>query len=378
MSATITKLSFEHYEPDAALGIAAPRISWRFGGDATDWAQSSYEVAVTRGAKTNTFSVKSSDSVLVPWPDTPLTSRERATVSVTAHGKDGSSVSAKAEVEAALLKQDDWTAQAVSRPAYSDDGPKRPFLLRRRFTIQSIPKNARLYITAMGVYEATLNGMRIGDHVLAPGWQAYKYRLAYQVFDVTSLLREGENELLAWVGEGWWSGRLGFGDGIRDIWGARPALIAQLEGDGSVLAQTDDAWEWAEGPVLRSELYDGEAFDTTLAVSEFKPAEVFPRRQHLMAPQAPPMRRTSYIPAAEIITTPSGKTVIDFGQNLVGWVRWNNQIDGTGTVTIRHAEVMEHGELGTRPLRHAKATDTVVLGGKTEGHEPKFTFHGFR
>ncbi|BEI86635.1 hypothetical protein CcaverHIS002_0609220 [Cutaneotrichosporon cavernicola] len=378
MSISISKVSFEHYEPGAALSTDAPRISWRFDGDAKDWVQSSYEVAVTRNGKTNTFKVESSDSVLVPWPDTRLASRERATVSVTAHGKDGSSATATAEAEAALLNQDDWSAQAVSRPAFPDGVAKRPFLLRRRFDLKAVPKTARLYITAMGVYEATLNGKRIGDHVLAPGWQAYKYRLAYQVFDVAPFLKEGENELSAWVGEGWWSGRLGFHGGTRDIWGSRPSLIAQLEGDGHVLAQTEEGWEWAEGHILGSELYDGEAIDTNVSVGEWKAAEVLARPQNLVAPQAPPVRRTGFVPAREIITTPSGKTVIDFGQNLVGWVRWNKQVDGTGTVTIRHAEVLEHGELGTRPLRVVKATDTVVLGGQTEGYEPTFTFHGFR
>ncbi|CAK9782435.1 putative alfa-L-rhamnosidase [Cutaneotrichosporon oleaginosum] len=378
MSIIITKVSFEHYEPGAALGIATPRISWRFGGDAENWEQASYEIAISRSGQSNSFKVESSDSVLVPWPDKPLTSRERASISVTAHGKDGSSAAAQVNVEAALLQPADWTAQAVSRPTYPDNVAKRPCLLRRRFALETLPKTARLYITAMGLYEATLNGQRIGDHVLAPGWQSYSYRLAYQVFDVAPLLKEGTNELCAWVGEGWWAGRLGFHTGARDIWGTRPALVAQLEAEGKVLAQTDDGWEWAEGPIVGSELYDGEAFDTTLSLTAFKPAEVLPRPLHLVAPQAPPVRRTAHIPASEIIITPSGKTIVDFGQNLVGWLRWNNQVDGTGTVTIRHAEVLEHGELGTRPLRFADATDTVVLGGKTEGHEPKFTFHGFR
>lgn len=381
MTVTITKLSFDHYEPGAAVGTATPRLSWRFGGDASNWKQASYEVKITRPSGANTFKVSSDESVLVPWPDRPLASRERATVEVLVHGEDGSTATESAGLEAALLSPTDWSAKAISRPEdpKEKDTPKRPIVVRRKFNLSTVPKDARLYITALGVYEVSINGERVGDHVLAPGWQAYSYRLAYQVFDVRSLLKEGENTITAWVGEGWWTGRLGFHKGARNIWGSKPSLIAQLEGDGKVVVQTGKEWEWTTGPILLSELYDGEAVDTTLKLGEYAPVEVAPRPEtNLVAPQAPPVRRTGLVPAVEIITTPAGKTVIDFGQNLVGWLRWNKQIDGEGTVTIRHAEVMEHGELGTRPLRFANATDTIVLGGKTAGHEPKFTFHGFR
>lgn len=381
MPVSITKLTFDHYEPRAFVGTSTPRLSWRFGGDAHDWQQASYEVNITRSSGSKTFKVDSAESVLVAWPDAPLASRERATVQVTATGVDGSKASQEAQVEAALLSPSDWVADAITRTpdAAETDAPKRPFLVRRKFTLKSVPKDARLHITALGIYEASINGQRVGDHVLAPGWQAYSYRLAYQSFDVTELLKAGENVIEAWVGEGWWTGRLGFHKGARNIWGSNPSLIAQLEGGDGVLVKTDKEWEWATGGLLRSEIYDGEEVDTTIPVGAWTPVEIGVRPDtKLVSPQAPPVRRTGHIPPVEIITTPAGKTVIDFGQNLVGWIRWNNQIDGSGTVTIRHAEVMEHGELGTRPLRHAKATDTIVLGGRTEGHEPKFTFHGFR
>ncbi|TXT04811.1 hypothetical protein VHUM_04079 [Vanrija humicola] len=376
---SITRLTAEHYEPGAAVGHASPRLSWRFGGGAVNWTQAGYDLRVTRPSGTKTFSVESPDSILVPWPDVPLESREKTVVEVRAHGTDRSVTAwAELKVEAALLNAGDWTAKAISSEPQPLDVPKRPFLVRKRFSLASIGA-ARLYITALGVYEATINGKRVSDHVLAPGWQSYTYRHAYQTLDVTDLLKKGDNEVSAWVGEGWWAGRLGFGGGTRNIWGSSPALIAQLEVDGRAVVQTDGSWEWATGPLPLSEIYDGESVDTAEPLSAWKAVTVMDRPSvPLVSPQAPPVRRTHELKAVEIITTPSGKTIIDFGQNLVGWVRWNKQIDGTGTVSIYHAEVLENGELGTRPLRACKATDHIKLGGTTLGYEPKFTFHGFR
>jgi alpha-L-rhamnosidase len=248
-----------------------------------------------------------------------------------------------------------------------------------------------VYATAHGVYELELNGKRVGDHVLAPGWQSYSHHLNYQTYDVTSLIIPDEvNVLGAYVAEGWYAGRLVRN---REIYGSRLALLAQLEIDDNVAVLTDDGWEWLHGPVLSSELYDGEAFDSRhqdrswstkdglTATSSTQAVEVlpFPNTQ-LISPDAPPVRRIEYVTAKDVITTPSGKVVLDFGQNLVGWLKINRNIEGAdgSEISLRHAEVMEHGELGTRPLRTAKARDIITLGGDVEGWEPRFTFHGFR
>jgi alpha-L-rhamnosidase len=193
----------------------------------------------------------------------------------------------------------------------------------------------------------------------------------------------GTNVLCAYVGEGWFATRLGR-PGERNIWGDRLGFLGQLEIDGQVVVKTDASWTWADGPVIISEIYDGEKVDTGLDDDSWwkakgSPVEVLDAPQaELVARDAPPVRRHLEIKAKEVITTTSGNKVLDFGQNLVGWVRIDRDFEGEGTITIRHAEVLEHGELGVRPLRTAKATDTIILGGKTKGWEPKFTFHGFR
>lgn len=198
------------------------------------------------------------------------------------------------------------------------------------------------------------------------------------------MLVVGENVIDAHIGEGWYAGRLGFLGGVRNIWGDDLGLIAQLEVGGQVVVETgSEDWEWAYGRTTSSEIYDGEVYDSTVDMDSvaWLPARSAPLpKTHLISPEAPPVRRVLALEAQSIITTPSGKTIVDFGQNLVGWVRLNTEpTGGDGTVVLRHAEVLEHDELGVRPLRICKATDIIKTGGATvKNWEPTFTWHGFR
>ncbi|CAK7217227.1 hypothetical protein SCUCBS95973_003074 [Sporothrix curviconia] len=411
---TIAELRAEHYESGFGIFHATPRLSWRFASTAVrGWKQASYEVAIARKDREETFQVASGTSSLVPWPSSaPLASREVAHVRVRATGTDGlQSNWAELTLEAALLQRADWTAELIGGPPAVDvHAPKRPFRLHTTFLYNPDPspspsspasfsanRQARLYATAHGLYEVEINGQRVGDHVLAPGWQSYRHRLHYQTYDVTALLRAGHNTIGAYIGEGWFAGRLGR-PGTSNIWGDRLGFLGQLEVDGRVVCQTSSDWDvLANGPVLNSEIYNGEEFDSRLHDPAWSTAQStaeapdsstarqaavllpFPTAE-LIAPETPPVRRIMKIQPQQIITTPSGKTVLDFGQNLAGWLRINVDIPGApgSVLTIRHAEVLEHGELGTRPLRTAKATATIHLGGPTRGYEPRFTFYGFR
>jgi len=236
------------------------------------------------------------------------------------------------------------------------------------------------------MYEAYLNGKRIGQDLFTPGWTSYYARLAYQTYDVTDMLHEGENVLSAWVGEGWYAGVLGYGGGTRNIYGERTALIAQLEVDGKAIVSTDASWEWSHGAIVTSEIYNGETYDTTLPDTDFKDGQWSPIETlslpsiSLFSTQSPPVRIVDTVKPIELITTPSGQTIIDFGQNFAGTVRiLSDPPAESKELVIRHAEVLEHGELGTRPLRYAKATDRLTLSGRSvKGYTPKFTSHGFR
>jgi len=397
---TIADVRVEHLREALGIGASQPRLSWIVATTVAGWQQAGYEIETNRPdgqLHAETGRVASDQSVLVPWPFAPLSSRERLEIGVRVWGSDGrpSSWSERAPVEVGLLHADDWSARFVT-PDWEEDTsrPQPGPLLRREFDVRPDMTQARLYVTALGVYEAQLNGSTVGDHVLAPGWTSYHHRLRYQTYDVTGLLREGSNAVGAILGDGWYRGRFGFGGGRRNIYGDRLALLAQLEiryADGTTdLVVTDETWRAARGPILASGIYDGETYDARLEQSGWSVPGYDDRDwvgvrplDHdlatLVAPTGPPVRRTGLVAPVAISTSPSGRTIVDFGQNLVGRIRLTVRGEAGQTITLRHAEVLENGELGTRPLRQAQATDRYTLRGEdVETWEPRFTFHGFR
>ena len=384
---------FEHLpadRPALGVGTATPRLSWRVAEAPDGYRQAAYEVAVRRpGAAEEVVAVESADQVLVPWPAAPLASREAAEVAVRVRGADGdwSPWSEPAAVEAGLLRPGDWTARFVSpRRLGAKDAPAP--VLRGRIELPDGVVRARLHVTAHGVLVPFLNGERVGDEQLAPGWTSYEHRLRYRTHDVTDLVRPGTNELEVLLGNGWYRGRLGFTGGGA-LYGDRLALLAQLEAttaDGAVLVlATDGSWTARESNVLDDQIYDGQLTDCRRdplgsADGEDDGVEVLDADlSGLVAPDGPPVRITGVLPAVEVFASPSGRTLVDFGQNVVGWVRLRVRGLEPGTeVTVRHAEVLEDGELGVRPLRTAKATDRYLVAGGEEVLEPSLTFHGFR
>lgn len=396
---TLSSPRFEHHREALGIGESAPRLSWKTIAPA-GWRQTAYEVEVTRGADvTSSGRIESRDSVLVPWVGEPLRSREAASVRVRVWGgaeEAPSEWSESSTVEAGLLHPSDWTAVPVGAawPDPVDLDARRPPLVRREFELRAPVAHARLYASAHGLYEVELNGTRVGDDALSPGWTVYGTRLRYYTYDVTPLLVEGANAIGSWLGDGWYRGRLGWRGGFHNLFGSDLSLFAQLEvtytdGTSETIA-TDDSWRASPGPIVRSGLYDGEIYDardelpgwstpgfddsgwTPVAIGSRDPAT-------LVAPQGPPVRCTEEVAPTEIITTPSGTRVIDLGQNLVGRLRIRVNGSAGDTVTIRTAEVMQGGELYTRPLRDAKSTDVYTLRGDgPEVWEPRFTIHGFR
>lgn len=388
--------------PVLGIGVPSPRLSWQVPAADDDYVQDGYEVEVTRGGRggeptTESVQVDSPEQVLVPWPVAPLRSRESASVRVRVRcGEQWSGWGEPAVVEAGLLTPGDWSAGFVSpRHLGGLDAPApvlRGVLQLPDDVEAAAVARARLYLTAHGLHVATLNGRRVGDEVLAPGWTAYAARLRYQTHDVTALVRGGENVLDVLLGNGWYRGRLGF-RGERGLYGDRLALLAQLEvttTDGTVhVLGTDESWTARESNVLADDLYDGQRTDLRRpALGEDGGDDAVERVEadlsRLVAPDGPPVRATQALPAVQVLTSPSGATLVDFGQDLVGWVRLRVRGGEAGQeVVVRHAEVLDEGELGVRPLRSAKATDSYVLAGSHpdsggEVCEPGLTFHGFR
>ncbi|MFG2961326.1 glycoside hydrolase family 78 protein [Streptomyces sp. NPDC048291] len=382
---------FEHFtdgSPVRGIGTGSPRLSWSVSQAGPGYEQTAYEVEVVQGTTTERYRVESAEQVLVPWPAKPLGSREFAAVRVrVAHKEEWSGWSERSVVEAGLLGAGDWTASFVSPAGVGALRMPTPVLSGSLHVPGEVHK-ARLYATAHGVYNATLNGRRVGDAVLAPGWTAYPHRLRYQTYDVSDLVRSGDNTLEFLLGNGWFRGRLGF-RGERAQYGDRLALLAQLEvttADGRVhVLGTDGSWTARESEVLADDLYDGQHTDLRRRGRGWTPATsavevVAGDLARLVAPQGPPVRVDRLLSAQKVWTSPSGRTLVDFGQNTVGWVRLRVRHLAPGSeVVVRHAEVLEGGELGTRPLRTAEATDTYLVAGRAqEVLEPALTFHGFR
>ncbi|HEU5308341.1 MAG TPA: glycoside hydrolase family 78 protein [Acidimicrobiia bacterium] len=394
----VSRLTAEHLVETLGVGTSIPRLSWWTETATPGWMQAAYEFQVTDpdAGVHRTGLIRSSDSVLVPWPTQPLRSRQRCDVAVRVVGDDGgeSEWSAPLTVEAGLLDVDDWQAIFVG-PGWDEDVESAqpcPYL-RRQFTAGGRVVRARLYVTALGVYEVEVNGRRIGDHVLAPGWTSYHHQLRSDTFDVTDAVHEGDNVIGIVIGDGWYRGALA-DDLRRNRYGDRLAALCQLElllVDGSsMIVATDDRWVATTGPIRASGLYEGEAYDARADLagwsapgfddSAWTPVtRVHHELATLRGPIAPPIRVTERLHPIEITTSPSGRTIVDFGQNLVGVVELTVRGNAGTEITLRHAEVLQDGELCTEPLRNAEATDHYVLrGGGTETWHPRFTFHGFR
>ena len=397
---TILPVTVEHHREPIGIGETTPRLSWVSLTDLPDWRQAAYELEIeqTDGAAWSSGRVDTAESVLVPWGAPPLTSRDRRTVRVRVWGVGSTEPSEWSEdvvVEAGLLDPSDWTAMLAQPLLPEPGGTGEPVaLLRRDFRLERPVVRARLYATAHGLYEAEIDGSVVGNQILAPGWTSYRHRLRYQTYDVTDLLGVGPHVLAFTLADGWYRGHLGFTGG-RQLYGDRTGAFAQLEvehPDGTrTVVTTDGSWRSTLGPETRADIYKGETVDfrreiAGWAAPGFDDADWTPVElgsldvSTLVAPTGPPVRRTETLPVKEITTSPSGKTLVDFGQNLVGRIRFTLPDGPVGTeITVRHAEVLEHGELGVRPLRAADATDVIILDGNgPRSWEPRFTFHGFR
>ena len=284
----------------------------------------------------------------------------------------------------------DWRAVAISP---DEDFAGAP-LLRQEFRLDeghgSVTR-ATLHATAQGIFEAYLNGQPVSEDVLAPGWSSYEWRLRYRSYDVTPLLQP-ESVLGVVLGNGWFRGRLGWGGG-RAHYGDELSFLGQLEiefEDGHLqTVVSDDTWTAGPSAVTENDLYDGQTIDARLRSAAWLDpgfsgegwVGVHTAKLDLdtLVPYiGPPTRRLTELAPVNLWTSPAGRTLVDFGQNRGGWLRFEVEGPAGTEITLRHAEVLEHDELGVRPLRTAAATDRFILSGDRDLFEPTLTFHGFR
>jgi alpha-L-rhamnosidase len=391
MTANVTSLRAELRTDSDDVASPTPRLSWTTESSVEGWTQTRAELELD-GAETAT--IEGSESVLVAWPFAPLVPRTTRSLRVRVTGADGetSEWSRPRELVAAFFADGEWTAPMVGLVAPAAIG--QPALLRTEFEVAGPLERATLYATAHGAYQLEINGSEVDDQILKPGWTPYKARLVHETTDVTALLSVGRNALGASIAGAWYTENFGFGGYAKPFYGDQPAVAVQLHLDysdgSSAIVTTGADWRASTGPVIESGIYHGEDYDARAEQagyssvgfddSSWSPVRVdtdaYPTPT---ARTAPAVRAIEEIAVKDTLTSASGEPILDFGQNLVGRLRIRVTGAAGTVVTLRHAEVIENGELGIRPLRFARATDTYILKGDGEEvWEPRFTFHGFR
>jgi alpha-L-rhamnosidase len=404
-STSVEELTCEYHTNPVGIDVQNPRLSWKIVSDKENVFQTAYEIRVADSPSNlnrknrliwNSGKVSSDQSVNVEYNGPVLESMQRVywQVRVWDNQNKATKWSEPAFWETGILNPELWTASWITMENEKEmEGSKPSHFLRKEFATSKSIKTARIYVSALGLYELYLNGEKVGDELFTPGWTSYKKRIQYQTYDVTDMIKPN-NALGAILGDGWYRGNIGFRN-QRNYYGDKLALIAQLQitySDGSTeTIGTDESWKATTGPIIFSDIYNGETYDARLempgwATSDFNDsswgtvAHLDHPKNILIAPQGVPVKAVEEISPIEIITTPKGETVFDMGQNMVGWVRLKVQGKRGDAVTLKFAEVLDkEGNFYIENLRAAKATDVYILKGEGEEiYEPRFTFHGFR
>ncbi|MCL6443053.1 MAG: glycoside hydrolase family 78 protein [Alicyclobacillus sp.] len=381
------------------IDVLNPRISWQLTGSGRDVRQSAYQIQVSLDPAFSTLiwdtgQVNNQKSIHIPYEGQPLQSRTRYHVRVRVWDWKGdvSGWSETAYWETGLLHSNEWIAEWISGNGVLEAEPAH--YLRRMVRLDGAIASARAYVSARGLYELYLNGRRVGDWVLTPGWTSYHHQLQYQTYDVTDHLLAGENAIGIVLGNGWYSGEVGWNDGKGHYGDARSAIlqlhVVYQDGREQVVV-TDGAWRASTGPILMSEIYHGETYDARLEVptwctagyddSAWSPVSVLNESKDVLVAQINlPTRVVEEIQPVAVFQTPAGETVIDMGQNMVGWVKFRVRADRGTKITLKHAEVLDKdGNFYTANLRSARQTITYICRGDGEDEfEPHFTFQGFR
>ncbi|MBR0041123.1 MAG: family 78 glycoside hydrolase catalytic domain [Oscillospiraceae bacterium] len=375
-------LTIEYKTDPLGLDEVQPRFSWKLKSDRNDTVQTAYRLTVSNGeVMWDSGKVESEQSILAEYMGATFAPRTAYTWNVTVWDNHGRHATASAGFETGLLSGAAFEGKArwITHGLAKDETASPIFT--KTFPAKKPLKKARLYATALGLYEAELNGEKADDTYFAPGWTSYRKRLQYQNCAVD--VREGENELRFTLGRGWYCGALGFMP-TPNHYGDTTALLALLVltyADGTEeFIGTDESWDVLTGAIRFSELYDGETQDHSLPEKKIGKALPFEHGfETLVAQENEPVRCLKKLPVAREFTAPNGERLFDFAQNLTGWVEVKVQGRPGQKLSLRHAESLdENGNFHTGNLSFAKATDTYILNGEEQTLRPHFTFHGFR
>jgi len=379
-----------------------PRFSWKLISAKRGTQQQAYQIQVALSADFSrliwdTGRVQSGESIQIEYAGPALVSRTRYYYRAKVWNNKGlvSEWSRAEWWETAFLDAAEWQGSWIAPPSTASTAEFPPTaLLRKEFPVDRAISSARVYATAAGLYELSLNGERVGTDWLTPGWTSYLYRRQYQTYDVTEHLCRGDNAVGIQLADGWYSGRIGW-EGANSHYGGKRALLLELHiryEDGSEeRVCTNTSWKCSEGPVAFSGIYDGERYDARLeqpgwnrhgfAAGGWQQVEQADLPfSGLVAQENWPVRVTEVRSPENVIHTPAGETLLDMGQNMVGRVRLKLQLAAGTHVTLEHAEVLDReGNFYTGNLRSAKQlVEYTARGSGVAEYAPFFTFQGFR
>ena len=399
----VKQLICEYKTNPLGIDVLNPRLSWQLFSTEKEVMQTAYEVRVAESAaKLNsnkliwsTGKVNSSQSVSVVYNGPALVSMQQLfwQVRIWDNKNKATAWSAPASWEMGIMDQDLWKASWITFKSEKEiKGSKPSPYLRKDFTSGKKIASARVYVTALGLYQLFLNGQKVSADLFTPGWTSYKKRLQYQTYDVTSQI-QAKNTIGAILGDGWYRGYIAWNG--NSYYGDKQALLCQLHiqyTDGtSETIVSDKSWKVTTGAIIASDIYNGETYDARNEIpgwekqgfvdSKWENASVLDHsKKILIAQQGVPVKEIQEIKPIKQLVTPKGENVYDMGQNMVGWVRLKVSGKKGDQVTLKFAEVLDKaGNFYTDNLRVAKATDVYILKGEgTEIFEPHFTFHGFR
>ncbi len=398
----VNELTCENKTNPLGVDALQPRFSWIITGTGNNILQAAYSIRVATDPNFSSSrmvwqsgKVLSEESVLISYSGTSLRSGQKYFWQVRVWDNKGriSKWSKTAFWESGLFSQSDWKAKWIEIEDDTNRYSPSPHF-RKEFAVNKGIAKAIVYITSHGLYDLNINGKRVSDQVMTPGWTSYGKRLQYQVYDVTDLIVKGSNAIGAFLGDGWYRGTLAWGDNWA-IYGKRLGLFLQLKithTDGSEsLIITDETWKANNDPAIRmNDLYNGYMYDATRRLtgwsqtgyndSNWKKVRIGNYNFNLVASEGVPVRKVEEIKPLKVFRSPRGSLIVDMGQNMVGWIRLKVTGPGGTVITLRHAEVLDkNGEFYTENLRAAKAQVTITLTGSGEEvYEPRFTFMGFR
>ena len=407
------------YKNDPVIDTRHPRLSWELLSDVRGQVQTAWQVLVAsspdllseeKADMWNSGKVYGNETNQIVYYGTPLSSRDICYWQIRSWDKYGEAGpwSKIATWEMGLLKSSDWQAEWIGNDltAYGQGEiyhlPPAPFF-RKEANIRPGVQKARLYVTALGIYEFEINGNRVGDDYFAPGWTDYDKRVYYQTYDVTDLVSHGPNAFGAILADGWYAGYLGYAllvgnPVVRGFYGDFPKLKARIEieyinGEKEVIV-SDQSWKTNHGPIIEADFLNGETYDATLEFDNWSQAgfddalwqyaSVYPDKSGRVIECYPgdPVQAHSEIDPVTVKPAGDGKYIFNMGQNFAGLVRLNNVKGNRGdTIIMRFGEMLHaDGSLMTENLRMARATNTYIIKGDPSGETwtPRFTFQGFQ